>query len=98
MRISLTLFGQWPLTKNFSLPVNMTAINLMDNAFLTSTQKEQSLKDILYDGALFHLLKKLDYTILLMVQCDRESCEYNLLQSFKDDVDIFIEFNTFEES
>ena len=98
MRISLTLFGQWPLTKKLTLPSNMSNLQTIENAYLTSTRKDQSLKDTLYDGALFHLFKKLNHKIVLMVQCDEKSPEYKLLQSFKDDVDVFVEFENFKEN
>ena len=91
MRISLSLFGQWPYLKNSDKELEIfSASSNIHDTFVTSMNKSNSLSTILFDGGLFHLFRKLKHKIVIITDCNLSCDEYETIKQFEDEVDDFI--------
>lgn len=91
MRVSLSLFGQWPYLKNADTDLEIfSSSDCPPDIYVTSTLKSQSINDILFSGGLFHIFRNMKYKIILITDCDLTYEEYNIIKSFEDSVDEFI--------
>lgn len=91
MRISLSLFGQWPYLKNADTNLEIfSSSDCVPDIYITSTLKSQSIKDIMFSGSLFHIFRDMKYKIILITDCDLTCDEYNVIKSFEDYVDEFV--------
>ena len=82
MRISLSLFGQWPYLKNADTNLEIfSSSDCLPDIYVTSTLKSQSIKDIMFSGSLFHMFRDMKYKIILITDCDLTCEEYNVIKS-----------------
>ena len=97
MRISLNLLSYWHNINDFGLKdIYFPEHDIINNIYHTSTYKTQSLKDVLSDGALFHLLEKNGYEVYIFTNCSIECEEFSLLMSYNSDFNIKFLDSTYE--
>lgn len=94
----MSLFGQWPsaetLESNFQI---FQSSKVVDNVYLTSMSKVQSLKDLLFDGALLHLFRnRMHHRVVLFTDCKTTDEEYDYIHSLLADVDEFVQVTSID--
>jgi hypothetical protein len=99
MRVCLTLFAYWPYVKKCDKQYSVfSAHDVVHDIYLTSTDRVQSLKDILVNGSVLHMFKSLNYKIILTSDCaEYGDPESEFVKDLKDFSDLHLNVNNIDE-